>query len=100
MFIDPFSTGKVEMSITPQTLNISNLRPVQSLSTCIWLESLYRIFFRKRSCKGSVYSYRFRDIAVQRYITRQAQRGAGSKRVQGSLKNQKNIWILLKLLLK
>ena len=67
---------------------------MQSLSTCIPLESLLNIL------KGNIYSYCVGDIAVQkdRPVLSPAQMGTGKERVKVSVKNKKHIWTLLKLL--
>ena len=67
---------------------------MQSLSTCIPLESLLNIL------KGNNYSYCFGDSAVQkdRPVLSPAQMGTGKERVKVSVKNKKHIWTLLKLL--
>ena len=42
---------------------------MQSLSNCMRLESLFNILLKYQCLlKGNVYSYRFRDIAVRKYV--------------------------------
>ena len=56
-----------EMPFIPQTLNINNLRNTDAKSINLHtIRKLAECSFKKCSCKGSVYFYRFRDIAVRR----------------------------------
>ena len=72
ILFDPFSTGKTEKldfwdSSNSTTLNISNYRTtsVKSINLDVIrkpIEYSLKMFF----CEANFYSYRFRDIAVQR----------------------------------
>ena len=56
-----------EMPIIPPTLNINNLRNTDAKSIKLHtIRKLAECSLKKCSCKGNVYSYRFRDIAVRR----------------------------------
>ena len=70
--VNPFSTGKMEISIfempiNPPTLNINNFRTTSAKSINLHtIRKLVEYSLKNVVCKGNVYSYRFRDIAVRR----------------------------------
>ena len=56
-----------EMSIITKTLNINNLRPISAKSINLHaIRKLGEYPVKNVVSKGNVYSYRFRDFAIQR----------------------------------
>ena len=54
------------MPMIPQTLNINNLRATNEKSLKLYTIRKITEYSFKGSFKGSVYCYRFQDIAVRR----------------------------------
>ena len=89
-----------EIPVVPQTLNINNCRTTSAKSiTWISLGSLSNILLKKCWVKA-MFTFTTFEIFLfgGRLVLSAAQWGTESERLKISVKNQKTIWLLLKLL--
>ena len=88
------------MPIVPQTLNINNLRTTSAKA--INLHTIRKLveYSLNNLLVKAIFTLTVFEILLSegRSVLSPAERGTGSKRVKVSVKNQKNIGILLKLL--
>ena len=103
--LNPFSTGKLknlifEMPIIPQNLNINNLRTTKAKSINLHtIRKLIKYSFKNVLQKATFTLTGFEILLfVGRTVLSPSQQGTVCERVKVSVKNQKNIRILLKLL--